>query len=252
MKINLIEIPIYYINLDSQVEKSERTQSMLKEIGFKNIFRYPAIKHEKGRIVGCAMSHHAILSSSIKPPYIIIEDDCALNGKFKSQIEIPDDADALYLGISHWGRYMNHSGPYVHTSKVNCELVRVYNMLATHAIVYLTKSYIDICSRIAYHHGYVIEDHVDIGFAEIQKFYNVYCLDEPIFRQYEWNAVTTGRISENSYNSKKAKNLYDSVVLDHESFYRIEGTPFRSPFKNLFAKTDVSGVPGQFLPTKIL
>ena len=42
-----------------------------------------------------------------------------------------------------------------------------------------SKEYVDICRRVAYHYGYEIENHLDIGFAEIHKLYNVYSYDEP-------------------------------------------------------------------------
>ncbi len=252
MKLTLTDIPVYYVNLEGEDLKRQRTESMLKELGFKHVERFNAIRHEAGRIIGCARSHHAILNSGIKPPFIILEDDCAINTKFKSEVELPDNADALYMGISHWGRYIAHSGPYVHTTKVNNEIVRVHNMLATHAIMYISEEYVNTCKRVAYHHGYEIEDHLDIGFAEIHKLYNVLCYDEPIFRQYEWSAVTTGRISEHSYNSRKAKQLYDRVLSDNESYYRIQGTSVKSPIKQLLMMPDVSGVPGMFLPTKLL
>ena len=251
MKLTLTDIPVYYVNLEGEDVKRERTESMLKQLGFKDVKRFNAIRHEAGRIVGCARSHHAILSSGIKPPFIILEDDCAINTKFKTEVELPDNADALYMGISHWGRYIGHSGPYVHTTKVNNEIVRVHSMLATHAIMYISEEYVNICKRVAYHHGYEIEDHLDIGFAEIHKLYNVYSYDEPIFRQYEWSAVTTGRISEHSYNKKKAANLYEQVLNDQSSYYRIENTHFRSPIKHLLMQRDVTGIPGMFLPTKI-
>lgn len=252
MKVKLTDIPVYYVNLEGEDVKRENTESMLKNIGFKKVHRFDAIRHEAGRIIGCARSHHAILSMGIEPPFIILEDDCAINRKFKNEIVVPDDVDALYLGISHWGRYIGHSGPFVHTTKVDNEIVRVYNMLATHAIAYFSQEYIDICKRVSYHHGYEIEDHLDIGFAEIHKLYNVYSFDDPIFRQFEWNAVTTGRISEHSYNKRKAQVLRDAVLTDEESYYRIGNTDFRSPIKHLIMKRDVSGIPGMFLPTKIL
>lgn len=252
MKIKLTDIPVYYVNLEGEDVKRKNTESILKNLGFTRVHRFDAIRHEAGRIIGCALSHHAILSMDIEPPFIILEDDCALNRKFKNEVEIPDNADALYLGISHWGRYIGHSGPFVHITKINNEIVRVHNMLATHAIMYLSKEYVDVCRRVAYHHGYEIEDHLDIGFAEIHKLYNVYSFDEPIFRQYEWNAVTTGRISEHSYNIKKAKDLYNAVLTDDESYYRVSNTDIKSPIKHLIMQKDVSGIPAMFLPTKIL
>lgn len=250
MKLQLTDIPVYYINLDRENEKRERTEIMLMSLGFNNINRFSAIEHEKGRIVGCARSHYEILKS-IKPPFIILEDDCSLNRDFVNQIELPQGADALYLGISHWGRYLNHSGPYVHYERVDNDVLRVYNMLATHAILYLSDHYVDICKRIAYHHGYIIEDHIDIGFAEIQKYYNVYSFDDPLFRQYEWSAVTTGRLSENAMDRKSSVRLFQDVLTRTENYYRLNET-FKSPILPLIEKRDINGIPGYYLPTKIL
>ena len=251
MKIKLTDIPVYYVNLEGEDEKRKNTESMLKNLGFKYVHRFNAIRHEAGRIIGCARSHHSILSTA-KPPFIILEDDCALNKEFVDEINLPEDADCLYLGISHWGRYMNHSGPFVHTKRISDEFVRVYNMLATHAIAYFSKEYVDVCRRVAYHYGYEIENHLDIGFAEIHKLYNVYSYDEPLFRQYEWSAVTTGKISENSFNEESSDKFYQQVLTDNESYYRIGNTNFLSPIKHMLSKRDVSGIPGMFLPSKIL
>jgi hypothetical protein len=252
MKIDLLEVPVYYVNLDDQDEKREQTESLLKGMGFKYVERFSAIRHEAGRIIGCSRSHYALLSKGIKPPFIILEDDCALNKKFDSQFTIPDDADALYLGISHWGRYLNHSGPYVHFTEVDDQIIRVHNMLATHAIMYLTQEYVDICKRVAYHFGYETENHLDIGFAEIHKFYKVYCFDDPLFRQYEWSAVTSGKLSENAMNAKQAEMLYEKILTQDENYYKIPGTPFKSPIKELLTRCDLNGIPGYFLPTKLL
>ena len=250
MNISLVDIPVFYINLDEQEEKRKTTETLLKQLGFKYVQRFSAVKHEAGRIIGCARSHYEILRTQ-KPPFIILEDDCALNKEFTNVLEIPDNADALYLGISHWGRYLNHSGPYVHTTKVNDEVVRVHNMLATHAILYLTESYVDVCKRVAHHFGYEVENHLDIGFAEIHKLYNVYALNEPLFRQYEWSAVTTGKLSENSLNSQAADSLYQRVLTETENYYKLNDT-FKSPIKPLIEMRDANGIPGYFLPTKTL
>jgi hypothetical protein len=250
MKIDLTEIPIYYVNLDSDTTKKERTETMLKSMGFNYIHRVSATEHEKGRIVGCARSHHKILSTCYAP-FIILEDDCVANLNFGGSIDIPDDTDAMYLGISHWGRYLNHSGPYVHIKKVNDECLKIYNMLATHAILYWTQDYVNICEKIAHYHGYQIENHVDIGFAEVQKYFNVYALDNPLFKQYEWSAITEGKLSEHSIDIQYAEEFYDAVVSDDDNFYKLN-QEFRSPFRQLIAQRDVNGVPGYFVPTRLV
>ena len=108
MNLDLREIPAVYINLDRDVEKKEKIESSLKELGFKNIIRLSGVEHDIGK-VGCAISH-ALAMEEVEPPFIVFEDDCVpLN--FEPIIDIPDDADAVYLGISSWGRMNSHSGP---------------------------------------------------------------------------------------------------------------------------------------------
>jgi hypothetical protein len=250
MKIDIRKYPVYYINLDQDTEKKSRTEALLREMQFSEIYRISAIKNEKGRIIGCARSHYDVLST-IKSPAIVLEDDCDLNRDFDGSIDIPLNADAVYLGISHWGRYLNHSGPYVHVSKTDTECVRVYNMLATHAILYLNQEYINMCSRISRYSGYVVHNHVDIGFAEIQKYFNVYALDEPLFRQYEWSAITSGKLSENAIDVKDSDSFYQQVISDDDNFYKIN-EEFKSPFRQLISRRDVNGIPGYFVPSKIV
>ena len=115
-------------------------------------------------------------------PFVLMEDDVAVK-RFDPIIEIPDDADAFYLGISGWGRMNSHSGPFVQWERVSDDILRTYNMLSGHAIMYITDHYIDLAKKICYHAGYNIEDHVDIGFAEVQRWHNVYALDDPYFYQ---------------------------------------------------------------------
>jgi hypothetical protein len=250
MEIVLRNIPVYYINLDEENEKRKSTESMLKCLGFINVNRVQAIKHEKGRIVGCARSHHQILSS-YEPPFIILEDHCQLNGSFIDQISVPNDTDALYLGNSHWGRYLNHSGPFVHYEAINDNLMRVYNMLATHSILYWSREYVNFCERISHYYGYKIEDHLDIGFAEVQRYFNVLALNKPLFSQYEWSQVTTKKLSDCGLDHRKASELFERVNREDDNFYKINQT-FRTPFKPLTEIFDGKGVPGYFLPTRLI
>ena len=49
MKLNLCELPVYYINLDQDEEKRKSTETLLKRLGFTNVIRVPAVLHEKGK-----------------------------------------------------------------------------------------------------------------------------------------------------------------------------------------------------------
>ena len=179
--LDLRKIPVLYMNLNQHVEKNENMQRILTECGFENIQRIEGIDRSDNPIAGCGLAHLKALDE-LEPPFILLEDDCQVKN-FRPVIDIPDDADAVYLGISSWGRMNSHSGPNVQYEKIDGDLYRVYNMLSGHAILYLTKEYVDICQRVCYHYGYVTEEYHDIGFAEIQRFYNVYTFNEPMFYQ---------------------------------------------------------------------
>jgi hypothetical protein len=180
MNLDLRKIPAIYINLQRDNEKNEYMHNMLTELEFETIIRVEASEFPDRHLAGCSLSHFNSLNE-INPPFIIFEDDCKVKN-FDPIIEIPEDADAVYLGISAWGRMNSHSGPFVQYEKVNDRILKVYNMLGAHAILYLSKEYVSLCSKIAIHASQTSE-HQDIGFADIQRYYNVYTFDDPMFYQ---------------------------------------------------------------------
>ena len=81
-----------------------------------------------------------------------------------------------------------HSGPFVQYENIDDNLLRVYNMLGTHAILYLDKEYVSVCKKVSYKQ-YQIEDYIDIGFTDVQKYYKVYSFDNPLFYQQSSNGT---------------------------------------------------------------
>ena len=184
--LDLRKIPAIYINLQRDTEKNEYMHDMLTQLGFENIIRVEASEFPDRHLAGCSLSHFRSLNE-VDVPFIIFEDDCRVKN-FTPIIEIPDNADAVYLGISSWGRMNSHSGPFVQYEKVDDNLLKVYNMLGAHAILYLSKEYASLCSKISIHYSH-IADHQDIGFAEVQRYYNVYTFNDPLFYQTSSNGT---------------------------------------------------------------
>lgn len=187
-RYDLREIPFYYINLDDAVKRNENMKKILNELGIKNVRRISATRHNIGQ-AGTARSMLEAIETAINPvvsplgaPFVVLEDDIEVK-RWDPIIEVPENADALYLGISGWGRMNGHSGPFVQSDSIGGGLVQVYNMLGGHAIMYFRDRYIDLVRRVCLHAGYDIEDHPDIGFAEIQRWHNVYAFDDPYFYQ---------------------------------------------------------------------
>ena len=181
MHIDLREIPAVYINLPRHTEKNESMQTLLRECGFRYTIRVDGVNRPDNPIAGASAAHYRALGE-IAPPFILFEDDCRLK-YFRPEITIPNDADAVYLGVSRWGRMNAHSGHCVEWERVDEELLRIHNMLSIHAVLYLNNDYTTLCRKIAHHAGYVIENYVDIGIAEIQRWFKVYAFNNPFFYQ---------------------------------------------------------------------
>ena len=186
MNLDLREIPAVYINLEQDVERKNSIVDVLDECGFENIIRVDGEYTPDRPLAGCSYSHYKALNE-VDPPFIIFEDDCKAKN-FRTIIDVPDDSDAVYLGISSWGRMNSHSGPCVQSESIGFGMVRIYNMLSAHAILYIDKEFISMCSRVAYQ-SYETAEHQDIGFAEMQRYFNVYAFNEPMFYQTSSNGT---------------------------------------------------------------
>jgi hypothetical protein len=205
MIIDLRNMPTLYINLNKDRMKNQSMRKLIKSFGFTNAKRFVGHYAPNHPIVGCATSHYNILSTNAGP-LIILEDDCVLyhNTPF---IDVPDDADAVYLGLSSWcldeenwcGIEWKHSFETTNYPRV----FKVKNMLATHAILYISDRYIQHCADVAKNCSEQ-ELHVDCGFANIQSGYNVYAVADPIFYQ--------------SSNAAFTKISFDSIVTNRKLF----------------------------------
>jgi hypothetical protein len=183
MKINLADTPMTYINMDKDTDRNDSMQVLIDEFKFSKAARSSGEYVRGDSLKGCATSHYNILSA-IKGKHIILEDDCVIKNN-QLIIEVPDDADAVYLGLSSWGYLKDVSKPGNHTFEQVANFPGIYKvngMLATHAILYISKDYIKTCERIA---KYSADNsvHVDQGFARVQRYFNVYAIADPIFYQ---------------------------------------------------------------------
>ena len=185
MNLDLRKITALYINLLQDTGRNNDMKKLFKTCGFESHYRIDA-EYTPNSLAGCSLSHYNALNE-VEPPFILFEDDCVVKN-FKPIIEIPDDADAVYLGISSWGRMNSHSGPFVQYEDLGDGFLRIYNMLSAHAILYLNQEYVSLCSRIS-EQATSIADHQDIGFAEIQRYFNVYAFDDPMFYQSSSNGT---------------------------------------------------------------
>lgn len=211
MKINLLDIPVFYINMSKDKHKKKHIEQQLSDLGFKNVTRINAIEDKHNGRVGLSKSQLKALSQ-VSAPFIILEDDADPHS-FKAVIDVPEDADAVYLGNSQWGLQSSHAGFYLKYKKVKDypEILRIYNMLSSHAILYLTQDYVDICKRTT---RYCAEEYpmpMDVPFAMIQRFFNVYAVNDPLFIQkdYEGKMSAAPAYTNKKLTQYKVRELSD-------------------------------------------
>lgn len=238
MMINIKNLNTYYINVDTQEERRQSTEYTLNRLNFSSVTRVSGVSHEDGK-VGCARSQHKVLSdSSIKTPFLLMEDDCIFTGVDEFEYEVPDDADALFVGNSQWARYLNFSGPFLHYKQIDDKIVKVFNMLAAHSVIYLSEEFRQVCSRISKYCGYQLLDHMDNGYAEVQKYYNVYALNMPLFKQSGHNGgVTSSKITDIGINVNESDQFFN---LHSRDLNKLQGV------------RDLNGCPSTYYPSKLI
>ena len=181
-KINLLDIPVLYINMDDDKEKRERLESFLEQKGFTDVRRVRGTPNRRKK-VGVAHAHKKALLTGLEigTPFIILEDDIVEN-KFKKQIEVPENTDAYYLGVSKWGLQSGRGTQTISVERYNTDTFRLYNMLSAHAILYLNMDYAKFLLKSV--NFYIkIETNQDKGRAETMKYWNIYAEKDPLFAQ---------------------------------------------------------------------
>lgn len=189
-KINLLELDVFYINLDRDVEKRKTTEEMLERLGFKNVNRVQGFE-EKIKKIGVAKSHQKVMNDlrGHKKPFIVFEDDIRTHN-FIENLAVPIDADAYYLGNSKFGLYHGKGVNRVSLEQVDVDLYRIYNMLAAHAILYLNPDYVAFLAEAIKFNIYA-QKNQDMARANTMKFFHVYANRHPLFYQNGINAKAT-------------------------------------------------------------
>lgn len=202
--------------MDKDEIKRNNIETSLSELGFKNINRIAAVEDKQNGRVGLSKSQLKALSQ-VPAPFIVLEDD-ADPKKFRAVIDVPEGADAVYLGTSQWGLFQGHTGFYLKYKKVDGmdNILRIYNMLSSHAILYLTDEYVSMCKRTT---KYCAEEYpmpMDVPFAMIQRFFNVYAINNPLFVQKDYD----GKMSNApQYTNNKLTSYKRSDILDGSRGY---------------------------------
>jgi hypothetical protein len=183
--IDLLTVQTLVVSLVSADRRHRHMTSLCRRLGLDFEF-IDAIECRPGWI-GCGLSHlKSLQAAEAGRPLLILEDDVDAAAGFRRLVEAPDDADALYLGTSQFGAIhaLDFIGAFggVIAERVADGLLRVHNMMSTHAILYLSDRYrratqdatIEALTKGWPH---------DRQLAAMQGDFAVYALEQPQFYQ---------------------------------------------------------------------
>lgn len=203
--LDITKVPVYYIGMIG--ENHSRLERDLSDVGFKNVKQSPGVI-DRVKAAGVAKAHIAALEMALSEcdgPFIILEDDVRIND-FQNKVVVPDEAHAIYLGLSMWGLKNGKGQIGISGKRDNSGLYRMYNMLAAHAILYVDNDYARFILNS-------IPIFLDIGTnqdkmrAETMKYWNIYASRNPVFYQSgKYERYTKFRLSES--DMVPLKNFY--------------------------------------------
>ena len=181
MKINLFDLPAVYINLAHQKDRKKQTEEQLSRWGHQNFSRIEASYRQpdewpwkgQNRSYTEAYSKH-------QPPFIAFEDDIILNYDL-STLEVPDDADLLYLGGQGETYVAPESGHYVNFRASETKftnIIKVLHMQSNHALVFLSQTMVD-----EYLEMLKQDLRADVILCQLSEKYNFYAVQPVLFYQ---------------------------------------------------------------------
>lgn len=189
MHIALSDTRTIVLHNPKNTARRKHMLAVMKGIGMKRYELFEAL-HEEGYILSATKSLMAIFERELLcdpfEPFLLLEDDVMVAPWVETlDLEIPQDADAVYVGIStcsaHPAKETHRVGiPW--TEMALPHLVKIENMLSQHAVLICSKRWLTMLMR-SMMVGAVLNMSWDIPTARLMHRYNVYAPRKPIFYQ---------------------------------------------------------------------
>ncbi len=251
MLIDLREIRTHIIaSAEDDPDRYKSVTAMAERLGLNYEVHRPVYVRANG--IGCAIAHLHILASA-QAPCLVLEDDCETTSHLQIRFEVPDEADAVHLGVCTVGIPLSDHprrrvtfpvsdqpgepkrkdrrvprcilGAAV-TTEYNEIFLRAHNMVSTHAYLYLGKEMIETVR------GEILESltipwHWDVAMARLQKSRLVLTPRRPFFYQKDTKDVTLPETDlEPVPNPDELDDAWFERRLDtersgHKLYYRI-------------------------------
>ena len=210
MKIDLDNINYYFLTCNDL--KKQNIQNEFSEYNLIEINPIMGISKFRSGVTGFLR----IINKSIQKqkeknvfePFIILEDDVKKYSDFPNNIEIPDDCDILYVGLSKWGITTNPiqgvEGSVKYTN-IDTDIIRIYNMLSTHGMLISSIQGLFILQQCLME-DYLYDRHYDLSICQIQPYYNIYALKKPLVYQ---GSYIENNVVHNLEHERTTKIEYD-------------------------------------------
>jgi len=186
--IDIRNYDIVYLHGPHRPERREHMEEMLKKVGLQGECHVGYC--DKGRqsgVLGLIDIFKKRLEGEFKP-FIYLEDDCNTTPWFRYCIDIPEDADSVYLGISKWSMHPHYDKAII-AYQGGClnqyqDVVKLVNMLSNHAILFITREWTESCLNSYKKTATLVSpDSYDILQSRLMPSFNVYALKKPLFYQ---------------------------------------------------------------------
>lgn len=184
-KIDLRTLPVVVTSGWRFEKRREEISEVLDAQGFQAPrFFTSELRAGAGRNWTSITFNHLAAVSSLPPPFILLEDDARPTQWFHNVIEVPEDANAVWLGVTEYG--MDGSAPKAGAAKLTGHpgCPRIENMLGTHAILFLdtdfTEAVRDELLQTLRSSPQTPHDRVT---AAMQEKWNIHGINPPLFFQ---------------------------------------------------------------------
>jgi hypothetical protein len=184
MIVNLKKINTAYINLPSYPNRNQSMINMLNHHGL-NYFRVEGVS-PNGEY-GVPQAHLKALSTGAD---LILEDDC-VPYEYREEVEFPDDADVVYLGVAS-GTTHSYTPKF---KKISEEIYRIYDMTGLHAVLYVTEAGRKWL-KDSYKMATINKLGMDFCTASLLKNIKAYGLNRPIWYQNDLREQTMLTLEE--------------------------------------------------------
>lgn len=191
---NLRTTPVRVIHVPTRTDREASCTALFQAAGFDDAQFYPAVpaahKFASGALTFGRLYESLAAAESFQPT-LILEDDVGLTADYTPVIEFPDDADVVYLGLSHCS-----SPPATDTYTLGIEsapvmgfpeMIQLHNMLSLHAVLVCSRRFAVFGARAcAYTLGRMSADENlvwDLAFSRRLRDYRAYAYKRPLFFQ---------------------------------------------------------------------